>query len=140
MHKYRVTFWPWFAISRNVLGKLVEVKDMFTLRPAPSTEFEGGSQCDSQICWEAHICKVLPGCVTADSKTPMGEHVTLNYIRIRFNLILTYLNVSFSFFFTFLGPGTRPRPPAAAGRARAGRLPPLWGLGLGSGPENVKEN
>ena len=46
---------------------------MFTLRPAPSTEFEGGSQCDSQIRWGAHICKFLPGCLTADSKTPMAR-------------------------------------------------------------------
>ncbi len=55
---------------------------MFILRRAPGTELEGGSQCDSQIRWEAHICKVLPGYVKADSKTPMGEHVTLNYIGI----------------------------------------------------------
>ena len=78
-----MTFWPRFAISRNDLGNLVKVKDVFTLRPAPSTEFEGGSQCDSQIRWEAHICKFLPGCLTADSKTPMDEHVKINYLRIR---------------------------------------------------------
>ena len=84
MHKYRTTFWPRFAISRHDLGNLVKVKDVFTLRPAPSTEFEGGFQCDSQIRWETHICILffLPGCLTADSKTPMDEHVKINYIRI----------------------------------------------------------
>ena len=66
-------------MSRNDLGNLVKVKHVFTLRPAPSTEFEGGSQCDSQIHWEAHICKVLQGYITEDSETPMDEHVTLNY-------------------------------------------------------------
>ena len=30
-------------------------------------------------------------------------------------------------------------PKAAAGRARAGPLPPLWGLGLGPGPKNVEK-
>ena len=35
---------------RNDPGNPVEVKNMFTLRPAPSTEFEGGSCCDSQVC------------------------------------------------------------------------------------------
>ena len=35
---------------------------MFTLRPAPSTEFQDG--CGSQVGWGAHICKVVPGCMT----------------------------------------------------------------------------
>ena len=77
-----MTFWPRLAVSRNDRGYLVKVKDMFILRLAPSTEFEGGSQCDSQIRWEAHICNFLPGCITADSKTPMGEHATLNYVKL----------------------------------------------------------
>ena len=68
-----MTFWPRFAISRNDLGNLVKVKDMFTLRPAPGTEFRGGSCCGSQIGWGVHICKVLSGCITADSKTPMAR-------------------------------------------------------------------
>ena len=68
-----MTFWPRFAISRNDLGNLVKVKDMFTLRPAPGTEFRGGSCCGSQIGWGPHICKVLSGCITADSKTPMAR-------------------------------------------------------------------
>ena len=34
VHKYRMTFWPRFAISRNDSGNLIKVKDMFTLRPA----------------------------------------------------------------------------------------------------------
>ena len=46
-----------------------------TLRPAPSTEFRGGSHCDSQIGWGPHIFKVLPGCITTDSKTPIDEHL-----------------------------------------------------------------
>ena len=29
-----------FAVSRNDLVPYVEIKDMFTLRPAPSTEFQ----------------------------------------------------------------------------------------------------
>ena len=68
-----MTFWPRLAISRNDLGNLVKVKDMFTLRPAPGTEFRGGSCCGSQIGWGPHICKVLSGCITADSKTPMAR-------------------------------------------------------------------
>ncbi len=67
-----MTFWPWFAISRNDLGNLVKVKDMFTLRPAPGTEFRGGSCCGCQIGWGPHICKVLSGCISADSKTPVA--------------------------------------------------------------------
>ena len=63
-----MTFWPRFAISRNDLGNWVKVKDMFTLRPAPSTEFRGGSCCGSQIGWGPHICKVLPGCIITHSK------------------------------------------------------------------------
>ena len=55
---------------------------MFTLRPAPSTEFQGGPCCSSQIDWGPNICKVLPGCTTADSETPMGEHVALNYVKL----------------------------------------------------------
>ena len=77
MHKYRMTFWPRFAISRNDLGNWVKVKDMFTLRPAPSTEFRGGSCCGSQIGWGPHICKVLPGCIITHSKTPINIHVTV---------------------------------------------------------------
>ena len=83
MHKYRMTFWPRFAISRYDLGNLVKVEDMFTLRPAPDTEFRSGSCWGSQIDWGRNICKVLPGCITADSKTPMDEHVEINYVRIR---------------------------------------------------------
>ena len=113
-----MTFWPRFAISGNDLGNLVKVKDMCTLRPAPGTEFRGGSCCGSQIGWGPHICKVLSGCITADSKTPMDEHVKINYIRIRRNQILTYLNVSFPFFFTFLGPGPRPRPQSGGNNFR----------------------
>ena len=45
---------------------------MLTLRPAPSTEFRGGSCRDSQIGWRPHICKVLPGCIRTHSKTPMN--------------------------------------------------------------------
>ena len=72
-----MTFWPRFAISRNDLGNWVKVKDMFTLRPAPSTEFRGGSCCGSQIGWGPHICKVLPGCIITHSKTPINIHVTV---------------------------------------------------------------
>ena len=72
-----MTLWPRFAISRNDLGNWVKVKDMFTLRPAPSTEFRGGSCCGSRIGWGPHICKVLPGCIITHSKTPINIHVTV---------------------------------------------------------------
>ena len=65
-----MTFWPRFAVSRNDLGNFVEIGDMFTLRPAPSTEFRRGSCCSSQIGWGPNICKVLPGCVITHSKIP----------------------------------------------------------------------
>jgi hypothetical protein len=78
-----MTFWPRFQVSRNDLGNFVEMKDMFTLKPAPGKEVQGGPCCSSQVDWGPNICKALPGCITTDSKTPMGEHVELNYIRIR---------------------------------------------------------
>ena len=78
-----MTFWPRFQSSSNDPGNGVEVKGIFTLRPAPRTEFRGGSHCDSQIGWGPYIFKVLPGCITADSKTPMSEHATLNYVNLR---------------------------------------------------------
>ena len=53
--EHRITFWPRFPISRNDLGNWVEVKDMLTLRPAPSPEFRGGSCRDSQIGRRPHI-------------------------------------------------------------------------------------
>ena len=71
-----LTCWPRFSIYRNDPGNRVEVKDIFILRPAPSTEFRGGSRCDSQIGWRPHICKVLPQCITAHSKTPTNLHIT----------------------------------------------------------------
>ena len=55
-------------------------------------------------------------------------------------MILTYFNVSFSFFLHSWARDPGLGPKAAAGRARAGPLPPLWGLGLGPGPKNVKKN
>jgi hypothetical protein len=72
-----MTFWPRFSISRNDLRNRVKVEDMCTLRPAPSTEFRGGSCCDSQIGWGPHTCKVLPGGIIAESKTPVNIHVEL---------------------------------------------------------------
>ena len=74
-----MTFWPRFPISRKDSGNWVEVQDMLTLRPAPRTEFRGGSHCDSQIGWRGHICKIWPGCVTLNSKTPMkGDTLALD--------------------------------------------------------------
>ena len=69
-----LTFWPSFAIFKNDLGNWAKVKDIVTLRPATSTEFRGGSCCGSQIGWGPHICKVLPGCIIAHSKTPVNLH------------------------------------------------------------------
>ena len=65
-----------FVISRNDLGNLVSVEDMFDLRPAPSTEFRDGSCYDSRTGWRRHICKVLPVCIIPHSETPPNTHVT----------------------------------------------------------------
>ena len=65
-----LTCWPSFSISRNDSEIQAKIKDISTLRPAPSTEIRGGSHCDSQIGWGPHICKVLPRCITAHFKTP----------------------------------------------------------------------
>jgi hypothetical protein len=70
-----------FSNSRDV-GIVVKVKDICTLSSAPGAEFRGDSPCDNQIGWEVNIFKVLPGCITADSKTLMGEHVTSNDITL----------------------------------------------------------
>ena len=80
---------------------------MFTLRPAPSTEFQGGPCCSSQIDWGPNICKVLPGCITADSKTPMDEHVTLSYIRISFKSDFNVFERILFIFLYILGPGNQ---------------------------------
>ena len=71
-----MTFWPRFLFSRNDSGNQVEIKDIFTLRPAPSTEFRGRPCCSSQIDWGPNICKVLPGCIT-HSKTPINSPTRL---------------------------------------------------------------
>ena len=81
--KFSVTFWPRFSTSRNDSWNWVEVKDILTLRPAPSTEFRGGSHCDSQIGWGPHICKVLPGCIITHSKTPMNLHIIVLFWALR---------------------------------------------------------
>ncbi len=63
---------------------------MFTSRPAPSTEFRGGSHCDSQIGWGRHICKVLPGCITKHSKTPTNVHIAVLHLwlwKLRDNVV-----------------------------------------------------
>ena len=75
--------WPNFSISTHDLGNQAEIKDISTLTPGPGTEFRGGSRSDSQIGWGTHIFKVLPGCITADSKTPMRQHATLDYVKLR---------------------------------------------------------
>ena len=72
--KHRMTFWPRFPISRNDLGNWLEVEDMLTLCPIPSTEFRGGSCRDSEIGWRLHICKDSPGCIIAHAKTPVNLH------------------------------------------------------------------
>ena len=71
-----MTFWPRFSTSRNDLGNQAEIKDISTLRLAPSTEFRGGSCCGSQIGWGGHIFKILPRCIPAHSKTPTKSHIT----------------------------------------------------------------
>ena len=72
-----LTYWPRFSISRNDLGNQAEIKDISTLRPAPSTEFEGGSGCNSQIGWGPHVCKVLAGCISVHSRIPINLHNTI---------------------------------------------------------------
>ena len=72
-----MTLWSRFSSSRNGSGNRVQVKDNFTSRPAFSTEFRGGSCCESRIGRGAQICKVLPGCIPAPSKTPANVHVTI---------------------------------------------------------------
>ena len=83
VHKCLLTCWPNFSISTHDLGNESEIKDISTLRPGPGTEFRGGSSSDSQIGWGPHIFKVLPECITADSKAPMSEHATFNYVKLR---------------------------------------------------------
>ena len=61
---------PRFSSLRNVLENWIQIKDVLTWRPAPSTEFGRGSCCHSQIGWRPYICKVLPGCVITHFKTP----------------------------------------------------------------------
>ena len=83
-----MTFWPRFSFSRNDIRNQVEIKDLFDLRPAPSTEFRGGSHCDSQIGWGHHICKVLRGCIMTHSKTPTNLHITVLHWALRLGTVL----------------------------------------------------
>ena len=53
----------------------VETARFETLRPAPSTEFRGGSCYDSQISWGHRFCKVLQERVETHSKTPIRTYV-----------------------------------------------------------------
>jgi hypothetical protein len=46
----------------------------------PWAEFRGGPYWSSQIDWGSKICKVLPGCMTADSKTPMYDSRFCNHM------------------------------------------------------------
>ena len=75
MHKITLTFRPRFSFSRNDKGNHVRVEDICTLRPAPRTQFRGGSCRDNQIGWRPYICKVLPGCMRTHSKTPINGNV-----------------------------------------------------------------
>ena len=45
-------------ISRNSFTNQVPIEGIRTLRPAPRSEFQGGSYSGSQIGWGDHICKV----------------------------------------------------------------------------------
>ena len=78
-----MTFRPRFSISGNELGNQVKVEDISTLRPAPSTECRGGSCCDSQMGWGLHICKALPGRITTEIKTHIGEPNSDIYVKLR---------------------------------------------------------
>ena len=46
---------------------------MGAFRPVPSTEFRGGSCCDSHFAWRYNIFKILPGGVETHSKTPIRK-------------------------------------------------------------------
>ena len=59
----------------NALTNQVEVKDITTLRPGPCKEFRSGSHCGSEIGWGCHICKKMPGCIKAHSKTLINSIV-----------------------------------------------------------------
>ena len=90
-----MTFWPRFLISRNELGKQVNIEDTSTLRLAPSTEFQGGSCCDGQIGWGPHIFKCW--------RLKMLSWITLNYVEfpctsephIWLHINLNFTNLSF---------------------------------------------
>ena len=64
------TYGPRFSSLRNVSENGVEIKDVHTSRPAPSTEFRRGSCCHCQIGWRPYIFKVLPGYVITHFKIP----------------------------------------------------------------------
>ena len=70
--KHRMTFWPRLAISRSDLGNWFKVKDVFTLRLAPSTEFRSGSCCNNNCLRRPNICKVLPGCLETHPEKPIN--------------------------------------------------------------------
>ena len=56
-----------------------------------------------------------------------------------FHMFFILFSYYFSYYFHVLGPGTRASAPKRRHRAQAGPgPPPLWGLGPGSGPQNVK--
>jgi len=54
-------------------ASFVEDKDIAAFRPAPSTDIQDGTCCDSHLGWRYHICKNSQGGVEAHSKTLTRE-------------------------------------------------------------------
>ena len=53
----------------------MNVEEMFSFRPAPSTEIRSDSCCHSQIGWRRHVCKGVSGCIITHSKKPLNSHL-----------------------------------------------------------------
>ena len=52
----------------------MKLKDVLTLRPAPSTEFSRDLSCDNDMSWDASVCKVLPRCIIMHPETSTNTH------------------------------------------------------------------
>ena len=57
-------------VVQELLMKSRQYQGFGTLRPAPSTEFRGGSCCASHFLWGAIFAFLLPGGSETYSKTP----------------------------------------------------------------------
>jgi len=69
---FRLTFRPRSYICRKSSRLQVEEKDIRAFRPAPSTEFRGGTCCGSHLGWGAYLQNLSRG-VETHSKTLTRE-------------------------------------------------------------------